>query len=89
MSITISTNPGLHALSVARMGLTVVTALGLAGATFSGTLVYREVFASGASCPATGATIAGVPVCVYGFLMFVAITCIGVWGLVASRSRFE
>ena len=84
MSASVVTHTGFNALSAARLSLKWITGLGLAGSAFSGTLVYREVFAAGASCPATGATLAGVPVCVYGFLMFAAVTALGTWGLLAS-----
>lgn len=50
---------------------------------------YREVFAATAKCPSPGApgTILGYPACVYGFVMYFAITVTAVAGLVAGRGR--
>ncbi len=73
-----------HPLSLERLCLKAVLVLGLAGSIFSGTLAYRELAGAGASCPAMGSTIAGVPVCVYGFFMFVFVTAIATWGLVGG-----
>src|SRR5665647_1754261 len=46
--------------------------ISLCGMTFSGTLTYREVFGTAASCPSPGAagTIFGYPACVYGLAMY-------------------
>lgn len=69
-----------------KRALQVILVFGLAGLAFSGTLTYREVFASAAKCPSPGAagTILGYPACVYGFLMYLAITVIAVFGLRAG-----
>ena len=66
-----------------KRALQVILVLALAGLAFSGTLTYREVFASAAKCPSPGApgTILGYPACVYGFLMYLAITIVAIVGL--------
>jgi uncharacterized membrane protein len=69
-----------------KRALQLVLVIALAGLAFSGTLTYREVFASAAKCPSPGApgTILGYPACVYGFFMYLAITVIAVVGLRAG-----
>ena len=66
-----------------KRALQLILVFALAGLTFSGTLTYREVFASAAKCPSPGApgTILGYPACVYGFFMYLAITIIAIVGL--------
>lgn len=69
-----------------KKALQLILVLGLAGLTFSGTLTYREVFASAAKCPSPGApgTIFGYPACVYGFFMYLAIVIVAIAGLRAG-----
>ena len=66
-----------------KRALQLILVFALAGLTFSGTLTYREVFASTAKCPSPGApgTILGYPACVYGFFMYLAITIVAIVGL--------
>ena len=69
-----------------KRALQLILVLSLAGLLFSGTLTYREVFASAAQCPSPGApgTILGYPACVYGFFMYLAITIVAIVGLRAG-----
>lgn len=69
-----------------KRALQVILVLAIAGLVFSGTLTYREVFASAAKCPSPGApgTILGYPACVYGFFMYLAITVTALVGLRAG-----
>lgn len=69
-----------------KRALQVILVLAIAGLVFSGTLTYREVFASAAKCPSPGApgTILGYPACVYGFFMYLAITVAAIVGLRAG-----
>ena len=69
-----------------KRALQVILVFALAGLAFSGTLTYREVFASAAKCPSPGApgTILGYPACVYGFFMYFAITVVAIAGLRAG-----
>jgi len=76
-----------NGLALARRSLTIIAALGLAGSAFSGALTFRELVGTGAGCPVASATMFGVPVCVYGFAMFVAITAIAFWGLLSAPRR--
>ena len=74
-----------------KRALQIILVFALAGLAFSGTLTYREVFASAAKCPSPGApgTILGYPACVYGFFMYLAITTVAIMGLRAgSRTRW-
>jgi hypothetical protein len=62
--------------------------ISIAGMAFSGTLVYREVFAlSAAVCPSPGApgTILGYPACVYGLLMYTVIAAVSGGALWSGR----
>ena len=70
-----------------RRALWVVFMLSLAGTVFSGTLSYRELVGTASlSCPAPGAagTVLGYPACIYGFVMFAAITVVSWLGLRAE-----
>lgn len=73
-----------------KRALMVVLVLAACGVAFSGVLVYREVFAGGVACgaPASGGTkILGLPVCVYGFAMFLAILVSAIVGLSARADE--
>jgi uncharacterized membrane protein len=64
--------------------------LSLAGTLFSGVLSYRELFGQTAlACPAPGApgTIFGYPACVYGFVVFLALTVVTARGLWSGRAE--
>ncbi len=69
-----------------KRALQLILVFALAGLVFSGTLTYREVFAGAATCPSPGApgTILGYPPCVYGLVMYLAITVISIGGLRAG-----
>jgi hypothetical protein len=71
-----------------KRALQIVFAIALFGATFSGVLTYRELFGQSAlTCPSPGqpGTVFGYPACVYGFFMYLAISIVAGWGLLASR----
>ena len=71
-----------------RRALQLVFAISLIGVGFSGTLVYREMFAhSAAVCPSPGApgTVLGYPACVYGLIMYTVIAIVSGWGLTTRR----
>lgn len=72
-----------------RRALQAILIIGLAGLSFSGVLVYREVFGGAAGCGTQqgGTQILGLPVCVYGFSMFLLITIVAALGLWSSRSE--
>ena len=75
-----------------KRALLVVLVLAACGVAFSGVLVYRELFTGAAGCgsAATGGTkILGVPACVYGFAMFLAILASSVLGLAAAGADEE
>lgn len=73
-----------------KRALMVVLVLAACGVAFSGVLVYREVFAGAAGCgaPAAGGTkILGLPACVYGFGMFLAILVSAALGLASGGTE--
>jgi uncharacterized membrane protein len=72
-----------------KRALQIILVFALAGLAFSGTLTYREVFAAAAKCPSPGApgTILGYPACVYGFLMYLAITVVAIAGLRVGQTH--
>jgi len=70
-----------------EQSLNVIVVIALAGLLFSGYLSYNELFLGAASCNAAApalTAIAGLPVCVYGFVMYVLVLATAVVGL---RSR--
>jgi uncharacterized membrane protein len=69
--------------------LRLIFGLSLFGTIFSGALAYKELFGQSAmSCPAPGApgTVFGYPACVYGFIMFAALTVLAAIGLRGARA---
>jgi hypothetical protein len=70
-----------------KNALRTILVIALAGLTFSGVLVYRELFAAAASCSPVGAsgTILGYPPCIYGFVMYAAIVTVAIVGLVSHK----
>ena len=70
-----------------RRMLWIVFAVSLAGVAFSGTLTYRELSGSAASCPSVGApgTILGLPACVFGLVMYVVLAVLAGFALMHTR----
>jgi uncharacterized membrane protein len=58
--------------------------ISIAGILFSGFLSYKELFKK--SCPlgSCGQKIAGIPVCVYGLIMYLIIFVISLLGILAG-----
>ena len=72
-----------------RRALRVIFGLSLLGVAFSGTLTYRELCGSTATgCSVLGGpgTLFGVPVCVYGLVMYLLVAGAAAAGLWAGRS---
>ncbi len=79
--------------------LTVIFVLGIAGMLFSGYLTWGEVFAPPLKClqpsvvaPTCGSNVGisqifGLPVCVYGFAMYTAISLISGYALFGNRKK--
>ncbi len=75
----------------------IIFVIGIAGLLFSGYLTWGEVFAPARECIITGqpapscganvglTSIFGLPVCVYGFAMYLLITCISGYALFGSK----
>lgn len=76
----------VEAVGLLRRVLRLALLLSLAGIVFSGTLTYRELGGSGASCPAPGAsgTTLGYPACLYGLAMYAVLAVLSAWALVIS-----
>ena len=67
-----------------KRALQIILGIAIFGASFSGMLTYKELFAhSAAACPAVGAkgTVLGYPACVYGFFMYVTIVIVAALGI--------
>ena len=76
-----------------RRALQVILVISIIGMLFSGTLVYRELFAAPAvqavtgKCTPIGAagTILGYPPCVYGLVMYTLLVVVASLGLRARK----
>lgn len=71
-----------------KRALQIVLAISIVGVLFSGTLVYREVCSAGTGgCMAGGGpgTILGLPVCVYGLVMYLLLTAVASFGLAGAE----
>ncbi|MDD5437572.1 MAG: hypothetical protein PHC70_00275 [Patescibacteria group bacterium] len=67
------------------LSLKIVLALSVAGMLFSGYLSYGELIRQ--ACPLAGActVVGGVPACVYGFIMYLAVFVITILGLKSKK----
>jgi len=67
------------------LSLKIVLALAVAGMLFSGYLSYGELARQ--VCPLSGActSVGGVPACVYGFIMYLAVFVIAILGLRSKK----
>lgn len=69
--------------------LVTILALAVGGLAFSGYLSYRELFgaSTGPACTPVGepGTVMGAPVCIYGFVMYLAIVVLAVVALARKR----
>jgi len=73
-----------------QTALKAILILSIAGILFSGYLSYTELFASSpAFCTSEGQScsqqIASIPVCVYGFFMYLAVFIFSILGLKAKK----
>ena len=68
-----------------QLALQVILGIAIAGMLFSGYLSYSELVRStcalGGGCP----SVATVPACVYGFVMYTALLVIAILGLVSKK----
>jgi hypothetical protein len=70
----------------ARGALKTILGFGVIGVLFSGTLTYRELGLGAAGCTVgAGSMLFGVPVCVYGLGMYLAIVAVAALGLRAGE----
>jgi uncharacterized membrane protein len=76
-------------MKITKQGtLKAVLILSIAGLLFSGYLSYTELFASSPILCSTGTCsqqIASIPVCVYGFLMYLIIFVLSIIGLTSKK----
>lgn len=64
--------------------LKIILALSVLGMLFSGYLSYSELF--GGTCPVGGCSmVAGVPACVYGFIMYLVVFVVSFLGLKGEK----
>jgi hypothetical protein len=73
-----------------RRALQIILGLSLLGVAFSGTLAYREVCGSSANgCTVAGGPgrLLGVPVCIYGLIMYALVAMTAAAGLWAERGE--
>lgn len=69
-----------------QTALLVILIISIAGLLFSGYLSYSELFK--ATCPFGGCGgLLGIPVCVYGFCMYLAVFIISICGLKSKERR--
>jgi len=67
-----------------KTSLKVILYLSIAGMLFSGYLSYTELIQE--SCALCGcSSLAGIPVCVYGFIMYLAVFIIALLGLRSKK----
>ena len=66
-----------------KRSLQVILVIGLIGVVFSGSLTFRELCGPGGGCTAGGApgTLLGLPVCVYGLVMYAVVAAVAALGL--------
>lgn len=68
-----------------ELALKIILIISIIGMLFSGYLSYKELFAesctSGCRLSANSSTIGGIPVCVYGFVMYFLVFIITILGL--------
>lgn len=74
-----------------NLALKIILVIAIAGILFSGYLSYQELFTEecelGCSVVADEGKLLGVPVCVYGFLMYSIIFGISTLGLIRKRKK--
>lgn len=75
-----------------KTALKVILIISIAGILFSGYLSYLELFSptgcslSPISCGTTNFTIASLPACVYGFVMYAVVFVISILGLAKKEA---
>lgn len=75
-----------------KTALKVILLFGIAGILFSGYLSFSEISDSdpvGLSCSGgeEGGELFGIPVCIYGFIMYVIITLVAIVGLNSKKEN--
>ena len=71
-----------------RRALQIIAIIGVLGLAFSGVLSYHELFGAGAGgcrVPGAAGTVLGLPACIYGFFMYLAVTAVAIAGLRSGR----
>jgi uncharacterized membrane protein len=69
-----------------QTALNIILIISIAGLLFSGYLSYSELFK--ATCPFGGCDgLFGIPVCVYGFFMYLAVFIVSICGLKSKEKR--
>jgi uncharacterized membrane protein len=69
-----------------EIALKIILAIAIVGMLFSGYLSYGELF--GNACPLGGcAKIAGLPTCLYGFVIYLVVLIIAITGLCCENKK--
>lgn len=71
-----------------QVALKIILTISIVGILFSGYLSYAELFQKLANfCPSgiCGNQIAGIPVCVYGLVMYIIVFAISILGLMSKK----
>jgi len=64
--------------------LKAILGISIAGLLFSGYLSYSELFSK--TCPFGGCSnLLGIPVCIYGFMMYLIVFIISIFGLKSKK----
>lgn len=67
-----------------KLALKIILGISIAGLLFSGYLSFTELIQK--SCPIGGCSeLGGVPVCVYGFTMYLIVFFVSVWGVSSKK----
>jgi len=75
--------------SIKDLALKIILVISIIGIVFSGFLSYKELSTGASSCSAaavgTVCSILGIPVCVFGLIMYLIIFIISLWGMLNKK----
>lgn len=73
----------------AKLALKIISIVSFGGILFSGYLSYGELTGQALSCPASAgiSNILGIPVCVYGLIMYIVVFTVAVLGLLSKDNN--
>jgi len=75
--------------SIKDIALKIILVISIIGIVFSGFLSYKELSTGASSCSAAAAgticSILGIPVCVFGLIMYLIIFIVSLWGMLNKK----